>query len=45
MSLRKRNIERKLQLGLTGKAEAREEERDIADINRLGLHDRLAMML
>ena len=33
-----------LQLGLTGMAEALEEQRDIADIDQLGLDDRLAMM-
>ena len=34
-----------LTLGLTGMAEALEEQRDIADIERLGFDDRLAMML
>ena len=34
-----------LQLGLTGMAEALEEQRDIADVDQLGFDDRLAMMI
>ena len=45
MTLRQPNIERMLQLGLIGMAEALEEQNDIADIERLGFDDRLAMML
>ena len=45
MTLRQPNIERMLQLGLSGMAEALEEQRDIADIEQLGFDDHLAMML
>ena len=45
MTLRQPNIERMLQLGLSGMAEALEEQRDIADVEQLGFDDRLAMML
>ena len=45
MTLRQPNIERMLQLGLSGMAEALEEQRDIADIEQLGFDDRLAMMI
>ena len=45
MTLRQPNIDRMLQLGLTGMAEALEEQGDIADIDQLGFDDRLAMML
>ena len=45
MTLRQPNIERMLQLGLTGMAEALEEQRDIADIEQLGFDDRLAMLI
>ena len=45
MTLRQPNLERMLQLGLSGMAEALEEQRDIADIDQLGFDDRLAMML
>ena len=45
MTLRQPNIERMLQLGLSGMAEAMEEQRDIADIDQLGFDDRLAMLL
>ena len=39
------NIDRMLQLGLSGMAEALEEQGDIADIDQLGFDDRLTMML
>ena len=42
MTLRQPNIERMLQLGLSGMAEAMEEQHDIADIEQLGFDDRLA---
>ena len=45
MTLRQPNIERMLQLGLSGMAEAMEEQHDIADIEQLGFDDRLAMLL
>ena len=45
MTLRQPNIERMLQLGISGMAAALEEQRDIADIEQLGFDDRLAMML
>ena len=45
MTLRQPNIERMLQLGLSGMVEALEEQRDIADVEQLGFDDRLAMML
>ena len=45
MTLRQPNIDRMLQLGLTGMAEALEEQRDVADIDQLGFNDRLAMMI
>ena len=45
MTLRQPNIERMLQLGLSGMAEALEEQRDVADIEQLGFDDRLAMLL
>ncbi|WP_419908461.1 IS21-like element helper ATPase IstB [Hoeflea sp.] len=45
MTLRQPNIERMLQLKLSGMVEALEEQRDIADIDQLGFDDRLAMML
>ena len=45
MTLRQPNVERMLQLGLTGMVEALEEQRDIADIDQLDFDDRLAMML
>ena len=45
MTLRQPNIERMLQLGFTGMAEALEEQKDIPDIEQLGFDDRLAMML
>ncbi len=45
MTLRQPNIERMLGLGLTGMAEALEEQHDIADITELGFDDRLAMIL
>ena len=45
MTLRQPNIDRLLQLGLSGMAEALEEQRDIADIDQLGFDDRLAMMI
>ena len=45
MTLRQPNIERMLQLGLSGMAEAMEEQRDIADVEQLGFDDRLAMLL
>ena len=35
MTLRQPNIERMLQLGLSGMAEALEEQRDIADVEQL----------
>ena len=45
MTLRQPNVERLLQLGLTGMVEALEEQRDIADIDQLDFDDRLAMMI
>ena len=45
MTLRQPNIERMPQLGLSGMAEALEEQRDIADMDQLGFDDRLAMIL
>ena len=45
MTLRQPNIDRMLQLGFTGMAEALEEQADIANIDQLGFDDRLAMML
>ncbi len=45
MTLRQPNIDRLLQLGLSGMAEALEEQRDIADVDQLGFDDRLAMMI
>ena len=45
MTLRQPNIDRMLQLGLTGLAEALEEQRNIADAKQLGLGDRLARMI
>ena len=45
MTLSQPNIERMLQLGLTGMAEALQEQRDIADIEQLGFDDRLAMLI
>ncbi len=45
MTLRQPNIDRMLQLGLTGMAEALEEQRDIADMDQLGFDDRLAMII
>ena len=45
MTLRQPNIDRMLQLGLSGMAEALEEQGDIADIDQLGFDDRLAMMI
>ena len=45
MTLRQPNIERMLQLGLTGMAEALEEQKDIPDIEQLGFDDRLAMLI
>ncbi len=45
MTLRQPNIERMLGLGLTGMAEAPEEQHDIADITEPGFDDRLAMIL
>ncbi len=45
MTLRQPNIKRMLQLGLSGMAEAMEEQHDIADIEQLGFDDRLAMLL
>ena len=45
MTLRQPNIERMLQLGLSGMAEAMQEHADIADIDQLGFDDRLAMLL
>ena len=39
------NIDRLLQLGLSGMAEALEEQRDIADVDQLGFDDRLALMI
>ena len=44
MTLRQPNIERMLQLGLSGMAEALGEQRDVADIEQLGFDDRLAML-
>lgn len=45
MTLRQPNLERMLQLGLSGMAEALEEQHDIADIGQLDFDDRLAMLL
>ena len=45
MTLRQPNIDRLLQLGLSGMAEALEEQRDIADVDQLGFDDRLALMI
>ena len=45
MTLRQPNIDRLLQLGLSGMAEALEEQRDMADVDQLGFDDRLAMMI
>ena len=45
MTLRQPNIERMLQLGLSGMVEALEEQHDIADIRQLDFDDRLAMLL
>ena len=45
MTLRQPNIDRMLQLGLTGMVEALEEQCDIADVDQLGFDDRLAMMI
>ena len=45
MTLRQPNIERMLQLGLSGMAEALGEQRDVADIEQLGFDDRLAMLI
>ncbi len=45
MTLRQPNIERFLQLGLCGMAEALAEQRDVADIEQLGFDDRLAMLI
>ncbi len=45
MTLRQPNIDRLLQLGLSGMAEALEEQRDIADVDQLGFNDRLALMI
>ena len=45
MTLGQPNIDRMLQLGLTGMAEALEEQRNIADIAQLGFDDRLAMLI
>ena len=45
MTLRQPNIERLLQLKLSGMVEALEEQRDIPDIEQLSFDDRLAMLL
>ena len=45
MTLRQPNIERMLQLGLSGMIEALEEQSDIAGAGQLGFDDRLAMLL
>ena len=45
MTLRQPNLERMLQLGLSGMVEALEEQHDIADIGQLDFDDRLAMLL
>ena len=45
MTLRQPNIERMLQIGLAGMAEALEEQHDMADITELAFDDRLAMLL
>ena len=45
MTLRQPNIDRLMQLGLSGMAEALEEQRDIADVDQLGFDDRLALMI
>jgi len=45
MTLRQPNIERMLQLGLTGMVEALEEQKDVPDIEQLGFDDRLAKLL
>ena len=45
MTLRQPNIERMLQIGLAGMAEALEEQHDIADMAELAFDDRLAMLL
>ena len=45
MTLRQPNIERLLQLGLSGMAEALHEQHDIADIEQLGFDDRLAILI
>ena len=45
MTPRQPNIERMLQLGLSGMAEALEEQRDIAEVDQLGFDDRLAMLI
>ncbi|MDE0524365.1 MAG: ATP-binding protein, partial [Boseongicola sp.] len=45
MTLRQPNLERLLQLGLSGMIEALEEQRDIADIEQLSFDDRLAMLI
>ena len=45
MTLRQPNIDRLLQLGLSGMAEALDEQRDIADVDQLGFDDCLAMMI
>lgn len=45
MTLGQPNIDRMLQLGLTGMAEALEEQQNIADIAQLGFDDRLAMLI
>jgi len=44
VTLRQPNIERLLQLKLSGMVEALEEQRDIVDIDQLSFDDRLAMM-
>ena len=45
MTLRQPNIERMLQLGLTGMGEALEEQMDLAGSEELDFDDRLAMLL
>ena len=45
MTLRQPNIERMLQLGLNGMAEAMDDLQELADSGELGFDDRLAMLL
>ena len=45
MTLRQPNLDRMLQLGLTGMAEALEEQPNIAGIGQLDFNDRLALLI